>query len=73
MVQEGKDSFTGKLENYLHWENLQDAPFQVLVKFLKLLKDVIFLVSSGKEFQSLAACNLNLVCTIPCALGSGNY
>ena len=40
---------------YLHKEHLQDVPFQVLMKVLKLLKDAIFLASSGSEFHSFAA------------------
>ena len=55
-----ENKLKGKLKFYLHREHLHDAAFQVLMKFLKLLKDVIFLASSGKEFQSLAAWNLKL-------------
>ena len=40
---------------YLYKEHLQDVPFQVLMKVLKLLKDAIFLASSGIEFHSFAA------------------
>ena len=51
-----ENKLKGKLKFYLHREHLHDAPFQVLMKFLELLKDVIFLASSGKE----AAWNLKL-------------
>ena len=40
---------------YLHKEHLQDVPFQVLMKVLKLLKDAIFLASYGSEFPKLFA------------------
>ena len=48
----GTKSFT---HIHLH---LQLTPFHPLIKRLKALKEVIFLASSGSEFQSLAAWKL---------------